>query len=190
MLLQKALHICHIQAATHVYRRIVIAILFGVAALSWSGPSYAAGITVTANSLTATPATVQAGQTIVFSATLTASQNASNYPVEFSVPGKNTVFFLSFTAGKPITETFSWTVPAGTAPGSENLILGVYTPSWQVPALVYASTTFNVSAARPVNSQLPVISGAAQAGKVLTSSTGVWTNATSFAYSGPGMAPR
>ena len=41
--------------------------------------------TITVNALTATPASVQPGQTVVFSATLTASANASNYPVEFSL---------------------------------------------------------------------------------------------------------
>jgi hypothetical protein len=171
-----------ITVCTQVLYYGILAVFLSGAALIWPEHSYAANITVTVNALTATPVTVQAGQTIVFSATMTASQNASNYPVEFSVPGKDTVFFLSFTAGKPVTETFSWTVPASTAPGSETLILGVYNPSWQVPALAYASTKFNVSAARPVNSQLPVISGVAQVGKLLTSSTGVWTNATSYAY--------
>ncbi len=173
----------HIRMArTQVLHYGILAVFLSAAALIWPDSSSAAGITVTVNSLTATPATVEAGQTIVFSATLTASQSATNYPVEFSVPSKNTVFFLSFTAGEPITETFSWTVPAGTAPGSETLVLGVYNPSWQVPALAYASTTFNVSAALPANSQLPVVSGIAQVGNVLTSSTGVWTDATSFAY--------
>ena len=38
------------------------------------------------------------------------------------------------------------------------------------------------ASAAPVNSQLPVITGTAQVGKVLTSSTGTWTGATSFAY--------
>ena len=38
------------------------------------------------------------------------------------------------------------------------------------------------TAVAPVNSQLPVISGTAQVGKVQTSSTGTWTGATSFAY--------
>ena len=144
--------------------------------------------TIVVNALTATPTVVQPGQTVVLSATMTASANASNYPVEFSVPGQNAVVPTSFTAGKPITRQYSWTVPTSTTTGAKTFWLGVYNSQWAVPALAYASTSFSVSAAgattaaAPANSQPPVISGTAQVGKVLTSSTGTWTGATSYAY--------
>ena len=151
-------------------------------------PAPVSAQTVTVNSLTASPATVQPGQTIVFAATMTASANASNYPVEFSFAGKNAVTHVTFQAKKQVTQKYSWTVPAGTPAGTDALQLGVYNPAWHVPALAYASTTFKIStasantAAKPVNSQAPVIGGTAQVGKVLTSTTGTWTGASSFSY--------
>ena len=43
-------------------------------------------------------------------------------------------------------------------------------------------TSLFALATPPFNMQLPVITGTAQVGRVLTSSTGTWTGATSFAY--------
>jgi len=57
------------------------------------------------------------------------------------------VFFVTFQAGEPLTQTNRWTVPVGAAPGGYLLSLGVYNPAWHVPALAYASTKFAVSAA-------------------------------------------
>ena len=48
-------------------------------------PAPARAQTITISSVTASPASVQPGQTVVFTATMTANQNASNYPVEFSL---------------------------------------------------------------------------------------------------------
>ena len=151
--------------------------------------------TVTVNSLTATPAAVQPGQTIVFAATMTANQNYSNYPVEFSVmppgasPGTNTdqiVFFVSFPAGKPVTQTYNWTVPAGLAPGTYKAELAVFNSHWSA-VLALKDIAFTVSAAggtpAPVASSVPAITGTAQVNATLTASTGTWTGATSYAYS-------
>lgn len=176
---------CFARPVGYAMRSIV---LYGLIMLSLAT---AHAQTVTVNALTATPAVAQPGQTVVFSATMTASANASNYPVEFSVVGNDGVVPTSFTAGTPVTAKYSWTVPAGTTVGAKTISLGVYNSQWQVPALAYASTSFSVSsastdaavsAAAPAVSQLPVISGTAQVGKVLKSSTGTWTGATSFVY--------
>ena len=142
-------------------------------------------------SLTATPATVQAGQTVVFSATLTANANATNYPVLFTLKsgGANiaqSLFSLSFSAGIPVTKTFPWTVPANAA-GTYTMEFAVFNPAWSA-RLALTTTALIVSAASgsaavpPVNTQLPVISGTAQVGKVLTASTGSWSGATSFKH--------
>ena len=60
---------------------LVFAMLLALVAL----PAPARAQTFTMSSVTATPATVQPGQTVTFAATITANQNASNYPVEFSL---------------------------------------------------------------------------------------------------------
>ena len=67
---------------------IVFAILLALIAL----PAPARAQTITMSSATASPATVQPGKTVIFTATITANQNASNYPVEFSLvsPGAST----------------------------------------------------------------------------------------------------
>ena len=125
--------------------------LSAVALLFW-GPA-ASAQTITVNALTATPASAQPGQTIVFTATMTANQDLANYPVEFSLtPARatsavNAVFFVAFQAGEPITQSYSWTVPVGTAPGPATVALGVYDPDWKVPALAHAAAKFTVTAA-------------------------------------------
>src|SRR5271165_5662229 len=109
---------------------IVFAMLLAVFAL----PAPARAQTVTINSVTATPATVQPGQTVVFTAKMTANENLSNYPVEFSLvapgakPGQSItqqVFRETFKAGAPLTQADSWTVPAGTQPGAYTMLVAV-----------------------------------------------------------------
>jgi len=70
---------------------------------------------------------------------------------------------VSSDAGHTLAATVTATGPGGTASAT-------------------SAATATVIPAAPTNSQLPVISGTAQVGKVLTSSTGTWTGATSFAY--------
>ena len=60
---------------------IVFAMLLALIAL----PAPAPAQTITISSATASPASVQPGQTVVFTATMTANENLSNYPVEFSL---------------------------------------------------------------------------------------------------------
>ena len=116
-------------------------------------PASASAQTITLKSLTAGPTTVQRGQTVVFTATMTSNANASNYPVEFSlnpagVTGSiNSVSYVTFQAGASLTKTFSWTVPSSTPLGLATLVLAVYNPAWHVPALVQKSITFTVAAA-------------------------------------------
>lgn len=177
--------------AKRLFEIIVFFALFSFTMLAWGVSAHAQ--TVSVNSLTANPTTVQPGQTVVFSATMTASANASNY-VEFSLipPGASAgtnptqgVFFLTFMAGAPLTETYSWTVPAGTNPGAYTMQLAVFDPAWSsLLALKSAVLTIAAAgvAAAPTNLEPPVVSGTAQVGKVLASTTGTWTGATSYAY--------
>ena len=171
---------------------IVFAILLALMAL----PAPARAQTFTISSVTASPATVQPGQTVTFSATISASQNASNYPVEFSLVfnGQNVtqkVFYLTFKADAISVQAYSWTVPAGTAAGTYSMEVAVFNPTWssvlamKSAALTIAAATVGSGAGAttyPVLLQFPVVSGTAQVGKVLTSTTGTWTGATSFAY--------
>jgi hypothetical protein len=179
--------------AKYLIEIVAFLALFSLTMLAYEPSAHAQTITV--NSLTASPTTAAPGQTIVFTATMTANQNASSYPVEFSLnpagvaASKNTVFFETFQAGKPVALTYSWTVPAGTTLGIASLGLAVYNSAWHVPALAQTSIKFVVAAAAapaaqvaPVDSAPPVISGTAQVGKVLASTTGTWTGATSYAY--------
>ena len=159
-------------------------------------PAPARAQTFTISSVTASPATVQPGQTVTFSATISASQNASNYPVEFSLVfnGQNVtqkVFYLTFKADAISVQAYSWTVPAGTAAGTYSMEVAVFNPTWS-SALAMKSAALTIAAATvgsgagattyPVLLQFPVVSGTAQVGKVLTSTTGTWTGATSFTY--------
>jgi hypothetical protein len=171
----------------------VFAILLPLIALS--APARAQTFTI--SSLTATPASVQPGQTTVFTATITANQSASNYPVQFSLTnpsGSNTaqtVFFPTFKGGAALTQAYGWTVPSGTSPGTYTMQVSVFNPTWsqmlasKTVALTIAAATGSGSASAPVYPTLlefPVISGVAQVGQVLSSTTGTWTGATSFAY--------
>ena len=172
--------------------RFVELILFAIllALIALPAPTRAQSITM--GSLTETPSTVQPGQTVVFTVTMTANENASNYRVVFSLlaPGAaygdnitQQQFVVTFKAAVPLTQMFSWTVPAGTSPGSYRLYVEVYssTNSW----LGTKSTVFTVqvpSTPAPRDIEPPVVSGTAQVGKVLASTTGTWTGATSYAY--------
>src|SRR5271165_1667705 len=130
---------------------IVFAMLLALIAL----PAPARAQTFTVSSVTATPATVQPGQTVVFTATITANRNASNYPVEFSLippgasAGTNTtqgVFFLTFQAGAPLIKAYGWTVPAGTSPGAYTMQVAVFNPAWS-RLLALKSTVLTITAA-------------------------------------------
>ena len=130
---------------------------FGVGALAlalFALPAPARAQTVTISSVTASPASVQPGQAVTFTATMTASQNLSNYPVEFSlVPpgasGTNTMqglYSATFKAGASLTEAYSWTVPAGTKAGTYTLYVAVYNPAYSVK-YAQKTTTLTVTAA-------------------------------------------
>ena len=119
--------------------------------------------TFTISSVTASPATVQPGQTVTFSATITASQNASNYPVEFSLVfnGQNVtqkVFYLTFKADAISVQAYSWTVPAGTAAGTYSMEVAVFNPTWS-SALAMKSAALTIAAAT-VGSGADDVSGA------------------------------
>ena len=127
---------------------IVFAILLALMAL----PAPARAQTFTISSVTASPATVQPGQTVTFSATISASQNAStNYPVEFSLVfnGQNVtqkVFYLTLKADAVSVQAYSWTVPAGTGAGTYSMEVAVFNPTWS-SALATKSAALTIAAA-------------------------------------------
>jgi hypothetical protein len=67
--------------------------------------------------------------------------------------------------------------------------LAVFNSAWSaklalkdIPLVVSAAAGSSTTSAAPADSALPAISGTAQVGKVLTTTTGTWTGATSYAY--------
>jgi hypothetical protein len=82
-------------------------------------------------------------------------------------------------------------VPASTSPGTYTMQVDVFNPARsQLLAMKNTALTIKAAsgAAAPTNLQPPVVSGTAQVGQVLTSTTGTWTGATSFAYQWAGNA--
>ena len=139
----------------------VPALSASTASFAVAGATPTAPLAVTLNTLIATPATAQPGQTVVVTATLTANQNASGYPLEFSIippgssAGLNSVVAANYKAGQKIIATASWTVPAATPPGAFKVALGAYDPSWDVPGLATGSTSFLVMNAPSAQSPGP-----------------------------------
>ena len=157
-------------------------------------PTPARAQTFTMSSVAAAPATVQPGKTAIFTDTITANQNASNYNFAFflSAPGGSNVaqqfFTITAKAGVPLTEAYGWTVPATAQPGTYTMETAVFNPAWS-QILVSKTIALTVTAATAVSAttyptllEAPVVSGTAQVGNVLTSTTGTWSGATSFAY--------
>ncbi len=122
--------------------------------------AHAAAVGITINSLSATQS-VSPGQTVTFTANLTANQSISSYPIEFSwlapgaTSGANGVEFVSLTAGKGATETYQVKLPASAKAGTYTLLLNVYNPSWAVPAMAAAKATFQVGSSAPVSPPPP-----------------------------------
>ena len=149
--------------------------------------------TVTISSMTASSASIQTGQTVVFTAKMSASQNLSSYPVLFTLtpsgaPATKTtqgLFLGTFAAGATLTEAYSWTVPASAAAGTYTMYVAVYNPAYTVK-YAQATTALTITAAKtasaPTDMSPPVVSGTAQVGDVLSATTGTWTGASSYAY--------
>jgi hypothetical protein len=169
---------------------VVFAMLLALIAF----PAPARAQTFTMSSVAAAPTAVQPGKTVVFTDTITANQNASNYNFAFllSAPGGSNVaqqfFTITAKAGVPLTEAYGWTVPAGAKPGTYTMETAVFNPAWS-QILVSKTIALTVTAATAVSAttyptllEAPVVSGTAQVGNVLTSTTGTWSGATSFAY--------
>jgi hypothetical protein len=132
--------------------RTMLCLLLGIGAAAAAEARPA--LTIAVDSIAASPTTVQPGETIQFSAKLTATRNTTNYQVEYSwLPdgassSSEVMVPATFLAGKPVTETYNWTVPAGAAIGAYTLELRVRTPGGTVLP-VSASTTFMVSGIAP-----------------------------------------
>jgi len=111
---------------------------------------------VTVDSLTVSPATAEAGQTVTFAATITATQKISNYPLEFSwfpvgaatSTATTAVVYVTLQANEPITETYIETIPADTAVGSYTLDVGSASTAFTVTG---ATVTAVNGACGPVN---------------------------------------
>ena len=141
----------------------------------------------TVTSFSASPTPVQPGGVLQLAATVTSSQAVGNYTVGFLAYVNNQAVWsqlfpnLDSTTGGSVIETYNLPIPTSASPGSYQFVVGVWSPNWVW--YTGASTTVTVgSAPPPVDTALPVISGTPQVGWVLTSSTGTWTGATSFAY--------
>ena len=86
-------------------------------------------------------------------------------------------------------------MPAGAKAGTYTLYVAVYNPAWSVKlAQKTAALTITAAsapaAAAPTDLEPPVVSGTAQVGKVLSSTTGTWTGATSYAYQWAGNSAK
>ncbi len=160
---------------------------------SWLAPTVSeaqTGNNFTVTSFSASPNPVQPGGVLTVSATIGSSQAASGYTIGFLFFNNGTVYWsqsfqdISLPAGST-TENATMPIPASLPPGTYQVTANVWSyPSWvwQAGAQTTVTVSSATTAAAPVNVQLPVISGTAQVGSVLTSSTGTWTGATSFAY--------
>ena len=127
----------------------IIVFAISLALMALSAPASAQSFTI--SSVTASPATVQPGQTVTFSAKITASQNASNYPVEFSLMfnGQSVtqkVFYLTFKPDAISVQAYSWTVPAGTGAGTYSMVVAVFNPTWS-SMLATKSAALTIAAA-------------------------------------------
>ena len=93
-------------------------------------------------------------------------------------------------------QTYSWTVPAGAKAGTYTMYVAVYNPACSVKyaqkttALTVTAASAPAVAAAPTDLEPPVVSGTAQVGKVLSSTTGTWTGATSYAYQWAGNSAK
>jgi hypothetical protein len=151
----------------------------------------------TVNSVTATPAAVQPGQTVRFATTVTANATASDYTIGLQVFLDNTVLTylagppsklftgLTFQAYKPITQTSSWTIPAGTTPGKYELLAGVFDSNWnwQTGEAVY----FTVQAGTVQESEVTGACGASNGADLTSAPTsGLCSSGTASMVSGSG----
>ena len=142
----------------------------------------------TVTSFSASPTRVQPGGVLQLAATVTSSRAVGNYTVGFVAYVNNQAVWGQFfpnlvsTTGGSVTETYNLPIPTSASSGSYQFVVGVWSPNWVW--YTGASTTVTVGSAppAPVNTALPVINGTPQVGWVLSSSTGTWTGATSFAY--------
>ncbi len=168
-------------------------IILAILVASWLAPTVSeaqTGNNFTVTSFSASPNPVQPGGVLTVSATIGSSQAASGYTIGFLFFNNGTVYWsqsfqdISLPAGST-TENATMPIPASLPPGTYQVTANVWSyPSWvwQAGAQTTVTVSSATTAAAPVNVQLPVISGTAQVGSVLTSSTGTWTGATSYAY--------
>ena len=140
-------------------------------------------LTITVASLTAAPTTVQPGQAINFTVSITASQTVADYPVEYSMrsPGAldsaNSVEYIDFAAGQAFTQTETWVVPVDTPPGSYSVTVGVFDPSWTT-GYGFATANFSVASTATQPTAPPTSPPSATAPFFATTAAG--PNAASF----------
>jgi parallel beta-helix repeat protein len=162
--------------------------------LLFAGEAAQAAPAFTINTVTASSATVVPGQTVTFSAAATASQNAPSelftfwwYPVGASANTGDSIQSVAFAAGNALSKTASWTVPAGTAPGTYTLTVAIFASNWSA---VYATQAITFAVAAATSPPPPPTNGACGAsnGKSLASAPtgGLCTAGTASSVTGSG----
>jgi parallel beta-helix repeat protein len=113
----------------------------------------ATAVAVAVNTVTATPSAVQVGQTVKFATTVTSTSKVTGYTIGLQVflnnayvqSGSQLFSGLTLLPNTPVSEQSSWSIPAGTAPGTYEILAGVFDSKWNW--ITGASTTFVVSPA-------------------------------------------
>jgi len=173
---------------------------------AWSVPALAATITnfvidsgavpqpmsVSVTSLTTTPSVVHPGQAVSVTANFTATQSASNLPIDFSLfaPGGREVadakIYTNYVAGQSVTKSGSWTIPDGGPTGAYKVVVNAYDSKWDRPALGNGTASFSVSAATPDSEPGP--SAALFSTPYYTCSTNQYVSQTGSDSSGTGTS--
>ena len=151
------------------------------------GPAEARGA-LSVSSLTVSPTSVEAGQTITVAVTITSTRYLSDYPLQFSWfqlgAGKSTattgIVYVTLQANDPTTETYVTTVPADTAAGTYTLDVG---SRYQV----YASTTFTISTGTTTGSTTANLSASPTSITSGQSSTLTWGSTNAASCTGTGF---
>ena len=156
-------------------------------------PAHAA-TTFTIQSVTAIPASVRPGQTVALSTTVTANTAASDYTVGLQVflnnvylPSASQLFSgLTFRANQSVTESSRWTIPAGTTPGTYELLAGVFDANWNWQtgqAIYFTVEAAGATAAVTVNA----VCGAANGAELSSApTTNLCSSGTASAVGGSG----
>jgi parallel beta-helix repeat protein len=162
-----------------------------VFALLGALPAHA--LTFTVNSVSASRAGVQPGQTVQFAATVTANGQVSDYTIGLQVflngtiepwPVRQLFQGLTFQRNEAIRQTSSWTIPAGTSSGEYERLAGAWdSQSSQWYRQTGEAAYFTVDAAWAVNGACGSASGV---GASTAPTSGLCGASTASAVAGSG----